>query len=202
MSYDGGVYFILDRDSNALKIGKANNFQERLDDLQVGNPNDLEIIHHIQCTSSDHSIQLEGQLHKKYEQLHMRGEWFRYNEEAFRELIDKGTSLKLNEKRKPLIRSTLWGDEPMFGPKNSPNCYFYTYLSAQILTNYEEAKDMKIPFRVMKYPTNGVPKLIHNGHVYSLALNRVFISTKKHNEILEERRFKKSQEYQELQLAS
>jgi hypothetical protein len=184
MSY---VYFVLDRTSNAIKIGKANDIEIRMSDLQVGNPNPLELIHHIKCSSSKHSILLEGQLHSKYEELHLRGEWFRYDEEVFQELITEGTDIKLREKRPPLVVSTLWGDKELFGPKNSPKCYFYNHLTAQILTNYEDAKDMKIPFRTMDYPTHGKPLLMH----YSNKLNKVFISTKKHQENIEMNQFNK-----------
>jgi len=184
MSY---VYFVLDRISNSIKIGKANDIEIRMSDLQVGNPNPLELIHYIKCSSSKHSILLEGQLHSKYEKLHLRGEWFRYDEEVFQELITEGTDIKIREKRAPLVISTLWGEEELFGPKNSPKCYFYGHLTAQILSNYEDAKTKKIPFRVMDYPTHGKPLLMP----YSNKLNKVFISTKKHQENIEMNQFNK-----------
>ena len=46
MSY---VYFILDEKSKAIKIGKANNIEQRLSDLQTGNPNILNVIYQIEC---------------------------------------------------------------------------------------------------------------------------------------------------------
>ena len=45
MSY---VYFILDIVSNSIKIGKANDIQERLSGLQTGNPNILNVIYQIE----------------------------------------------------------------------------------------------------------------------------------------------------------
>jgi len=184
MSY---VYFILDRISNAVKIGKANSIEDRIGELQVGNPNPLELIHYIKCGTSRHSILLEGQLHSKYEKLHLRGEWFRYDVEVFQELITEGTDIKIREKRAPLVISTLWGDKELFGPKNSPKCYFYGHLTAQILSNYEDAKSMKIPFRTMDYPTQGKPLLMPHSNI----LNKVFISTKKHQENIKMNQFNK-----------
>jgi hypothetical protein len=186
MDYNGGVYFAYDKNSNAIKIGKANIFEERLGELQVGNPNPLEIIHYIKCKSSDHSILLEGQLHKQFEHLYLRGEWFRYDEVVFQKIFIKGTSIQIKEKRSPLVTSTLFGPEE-FGIEQFPSCYFYPHLTAQILDNYESALRKKVPFRTMKYPTHGKPMLQH----YSNKTDKVFISAKKHQENLEFNRFNK-----------
>ena len=44
------------------------------------------------------------------------------------------------EKRKPLIINTLYGETiEYFGIKNSPPCYFYPNLTAQIRDNYEDS---------------------------------------------------------------
>ena len=53
------VYFILDTASNAVKIGKANNIEQRMSDLQTGNPNPLKLIHEIECESEKQSFLLE-----------------------------------------------------------------------------------------------------------------------------------------------
>ena len=183
------VYFALDKNSNAIKIGKANDIETRLSDLQVGNPNPLEVIHYIQCKSSDHSIVMEGLLHQLFSHLHLRGEWFDYKPEEFANLFEEGTSIKVKEKRSPLIVNTVFGEETLFGVENSPRCYFYPHLTAQILTNFEDASRMKVPFRTMKYPTYGKPMLMP----HSSTLDRVFISAKKHQENIELNKFNKSQ---------
>ena len=80
------VYFILDEKSNAIKIGKANHIQERFSDLQTGNPNPLQVIYYIKCSTEQKSEELEKTLHRKFESFRIRpnGEWFTYNESFFK----------------------------------------------------------------------------------------------------------------------
>ena len=47
------VYFIHDENSNTVKIGKANDIVARLNDLQVGNSNELKIIKIIECITEE-----------------------------------------------------------------------------------------------------------------------------------------------------
>jgi hypothetical protein len=183
------VYFILDRYSNAVKIGKANVITERLPGLQTGNPNLLEVIHSIECESVEHAEQLEKQLHRKYEHYHIRGEWFEYDDAIYEEILVETTNIKSKPRRDPLEIITVEGVKKMFGPENSPRCYFYPHMPAQIKDNFENASTMKTPFRVQKYPTNGKQMLLP----YSTKLDRVFISGKKHNENLELNRFLKEE---------
>ena len=65
MSY---VYFILDETSNAIKIGKANDIDERISGLQTGNPNELILLHYIKCESVENAFNLEKYCHDKFEQ--------------------------------------------------------------------------------------------------------------------------------------
>lgn len=70
----GIVYYIRDTRTNYIKIGRTDGDPEdRLSCLQVGNPSELIIVKLIEC---DDSIALERELHKKYAEFHIRGEWF------------------------------------------------------------------------------------------------------------------------------
>jgi len=179
------VYFILDEKSNAVKIGKANDVQDRLSKLQTGNPNQLQLLWYIPCDNTNDAFELEAELHMKYESLWIKGEWFTYDESVFNQVLVEKLNTKRKEKRKALSISTLYGEVEYFGVKNTPKCFFYATQMAQILTNYEEALGMKVPFRTMSYPTYGEKKLLPWSH----ETNKVFISTKKHNELLEYKRF-------------
>jgi hypothetical protein len=186
------VYFILDEKSNAVKIGKANNIHERFSDLQTGNPNKLEVIYFIECSTVERSSQLEKKLHKKFDSLRIRtnGEWFTYDEEVFRQFFKEDTDFITKEKRKPLIINTLFGETiEYFGIKNNPQCYFYSDLSAQIMDSYENSIRLSVPFRVMRYPTYGKQMLLP----YSTETDKVFISYKKHKENMELNRFNRTE---------
>ena len=69
-----GVYFVAV--GAAVKIGCAKHLQSRLQDLQVGSPERLEVIgYRLTATAPDARV-LERQLHRQYADLRVRGEWF------------------------------------------------------------------------------------------------------------------------------
>ena len=188
MSY---VYFILDITSGAIKIGKANNIYERLPGLQTGNPNELVVLHYIECESVEDAFNLEKNCHDKFNHLHVRGEWFKYDKELFQNFFIEETVFKIKTKRESLTVKNLFGqDTVIFDIATHPRCYFYKEYVAQIYDSYEKAERLTIPFRTMEYPTHGKSLLLP----YSNKINRVFISTKKHEEIMELKRFKKLEE--------
>jgi len=182
-----GVYFLLDEKSNALKIGKANDVEDRINKLQTGNPNKLRLMHYINCSSEKHGFLLEKQYHEKFKHLRISGEWFKYDEQLFQSLFDSEINTKPKSKREALTISTLFGEETVRDINQHPHCFFYPELVAQIKESYEKSLSLKLPFRTMKYPTNGKQML----WPHSIEVDRVFISAKKHNENLKLKKFEK-----------
>lgn len=79
-NYIGSVYFITEVPfSGKIKIGRSKNIRRRCQQLQVGNPNKLAVLHHI--TTND-NIALEKQLHAEFHRYHIRGEWFAISQET------------------------------------------------------------------------------------------------------------------------
>jgi len=74
------VYFILNEDSNAIKIGLAKDVNKRLTALQTSSPAHLKLIKTIQTNGADAARQLEQSLHEKFDGLRLAGEWFRVDE--------------------------------------------------------------------------------------------------------------------------
>ena len=74
------VYFIQDEANDAVKIGKANDCQKRLIDLQVGNPTALKLVGYVECEASA-VASVEGMIHGRFEPHWLSGEWFRFHEE-------------------------------------------------------------------------------------------------------------------------
>lgn len=68
------AYFILDEKSNAVKIGISWFIEKRLRAIQSCNPNKLKIIAIIPCGD-------ENELHCKFEDFWIHGEWFKYEGE-------------------------------------------------------------------------------------------------------------------------
>ena len=68
------IYFISSQ--NQIKIGYSNNPIKRLKNMQVGNPNELVLL-----LFYEGSIYEEQELHTKFSEYHVRGEWFRYSRE-------------------------------------------------------------------------------------------------------------------------
>jgi hypothetical protein len=176
------VYLILDEAKNAVKIGKANDVEQRLSDLQIGNATELVVLSVIPCISEKHSKDIEIDLHHEYSEYHLRGEWFRYDESVFKELIQSGIQFTPKKTREPLIvsRNTLFGEEEVFNSDKAPQCYFYTKLKAQSLGKFEKIANLTISWRTMSYPTEGKQELLPFSEDY----DRVFISDRKHKENL------------------
>ena len=71
--HKGKIYFILDKENDAVKIGIADNPISRLSDIQVGNPHELSLIKTI-----DNGTQAkEKRLHKQFAEQRLNGEWFK-----------------------------------------------------------------------------------------------------------------------------
>ena len=84
------VYMISISESYIVKVGIAQNPQERLSTLQIGNPYNLILETQTNSMySREHAIQIESYIHKKLEELggHMRGEWYHLDAKIFDETI-------------------------------------------------------------------------------------------------------------------
>ena len=68
------VYFITD--GHFVKIGKANNIQQRLLFLQTGNPNKLKVLKVISCKDSQEAFELETFFHHCFADKRKQSEWF------------------------------------------------------------------------------------------------------------------------------
>lgn len=78
------IYFILNCDSEAVKIGIAKNVKQRIASLQTSSPSELKLLGKIQAESVSKARELEQSLHKTFDKYRVRGEWF----EASVELLD------------------------------------------------------------------------------------------------------------------
>ena len=67
------VYFVRAGKYGPIKIGKSVNPEMRLAELQTGNLKRLRIIGLI----SNASFEVERELHRKFERLLIRGEWYK-----------------------------------------------------------------------------------------------------------------------------
>ena len=69
------VYFISDEDGY-IKIGKASNVEARFNQLQTASRQELKV---LAVKRGGHV--LEGELHKRFSHLRVRGEWFHFTSE-------------------------------------------------------------------------------------------------------------------------
>ena len=67
-----------DKKRGAIKIGIASNVESRLDTLQIGNPNKLEILLVYKAKSRKHAFALENWMHRTFKKENIRGEWFKH----------------------------------------------------------------------------------------------------------------------------
>ncbi len=72
------VYAFILWDSGRVKIGVAVDPYERLAKLQTANPEDLRFLGYL---ASESPLQLEAELHRRFRDSHIRGEWFDWSDE-------------------------------------------------------------------------------------------------------------------------
>jgi hypothetical protein len=72
-----GVYFV--QCEGFVKIGKTVNLRQRLMTHQMSTPFELTLLGFVQCPSY-RLDETEGQFHRRFLDLHHRGEWFRLEE--------------------------------------------------------------------------------------------------------------------------
>lgn len=71
------IYFILNQDSNAIKIGHAKNIDRRMKSLQTSSPAKLELLKLIPVQGRMEAKKLELSLHQKFSDIRLTGEWFK-----------------------------------------------------------------------------------------------------------------------------
>lgn len=71
------VYFILNEDSNAIKIGRAKDLAKRMKSLQTSSPAKLKLIKSVQVEGGSEAQKLEQSLHKHFSEIRLAGEWFK-----------------------------------------------------------------------------------------------------------------------------
>lgn len=191
------VYFILNKDCSTIKIGFSDDVKRRCNDLQGPNSSLLTIENVIECNSEKSARDLERMFHDYYENYHVRGEWFTSESiiedfEYFDNIEFLNETLKENKKNGGIEVQTLEGTKTVLRIKDYPRCFFYTFLPAQIMTSKEKAFNKKNPFRTFKYPTKNKFMLFdNNGKLLSDEKDRVYISSRFHNQYRALMTFKK-----------
>ena len=71
------VYFILNEDSNAIKIGRAKNLARRMMSLQTSSPAKLKLIKSVSVEGAREAQELERALHQQFSEIRLAGEWFK-----------------------------------------------------------------------------------------------------------------------------
>ena len=79
------IYFIGSLESGTVKIGRSDNPEKRLTELQTGNPHKLVLYGVIENVSQE----LESELHRILDPFRLEGEWFRLTNEVIRFMISK-----------------------------------------------------------------------------------------------------------------
>lgn len=81
------IYFILDETNNAVKIGyTGRDIQTRKIDIERYNPGSIKILGAIKIGQKARTY--ENKIHETFKKYHIRGEWYRYEEEV-RKSIEK-----------------------------------------------------------------------------------------------------------------
>src|SRR5665647_308655 len=88
------IYFIGSLESGTVKIGRSNDPENRLAELQTGNPHKLVLYGVI----DDVSHELETRLHQLFDHLHINSEWFKLTDELLQFMINKTDETSMDYK--------------------------------------------------------------------------------------------------------
>lgn len=85
----GGVYFLQTSLANdgPVKIGQATCIRKRIKSIQTSHPWPLRLIGYIPATDTNNRSKLEYDLHLRFEDSRMSGEWFRHTPEFLAAII-------------------------------------------------------------------------------------------------------------------
>lgn len=86
------VYLI--SDGELIKIGKANDINVRISQLQTGNASTLRPLGYIRCSSSVSALNVEKSIHHALKRNNVRGEWF---STSVRDIEALGYNVELGE---------------------------------------------------------------------------------------------------------
>jgi hypothetical protein len=79
------IYFIGSVELGAVKIGKSNNPDKKLTELQTGNSNELILYGIIKDVKEDY----EMKIHQIFDHIWLKGEWFKLTDELIQYMINK-----------------------------------------------------------------------------------------------------------------
>lgn len=88
----GYVYLLIDELSNYLKIGVSIDVNTRLSGIQSSCPYEIYCIDSFICRNPYNE---EALLHKKFDYLRHRGEWFKFDEDIIKEFALRTTTIRL-----------------------------------------------------------------------------------------------------------
>lgn len=78
------LYLIRMKDTDLVKIGRTSNVKNRLDDLNIGNPYELELLYTVKMFNYG---KLEQRTHKFVDDKRVKGEWFKLNDDYIEKTI-------------------------------------------------------------------------------------------------------------------
>ena len=81
------VYIIKNLDSGNLKIGVGSDPVKRLKQLQTGSDSELSLVYTSFLCSN--AFSLENDVHNRFKEFHVRGEWFKLSEKEIINYLEK-----------------------------------------------------------------------------------------------------------------
>lgn len=91
---DSGYIYVLRAENNTYKIGRAKNIKSRITTIQTSSPLKID---EVLSFFSDNYIEIESELHKRYGEKRIIGEWFSLSSEDISEIREYADGIT-NEK--------------------------------------------------------------------------------------------------------
>ena len=172
------VYAVRDPVSNKIKFGFAEDFENRLKDIQCGNPNTLELVYKVNVPTHLKANE-ERKAHNYFKDLHYRGEWY---STTSRQAIDYLDTVRAEYVNLPTLDEVInIKKRYRKGVRKAPPCFFYEDHQAQDKGMSNPKTKDSSRYRTMTWYN------INESHPSYAGKNkngtiRVYISGKKHQE--------------------
>lgn len=89
-----GNIYLISINNEYYKIGYAKDVAKRISYMQVSCPYPIELTHII---VTEHTIRLETMLHRRYQDKHVQGEWFRLTHEDVADICSIASPITVND---------------------------------------------------------------------------------------------------------
>ena len=141
----GNIYVVVDSERKYAKVGIARNVQNRFAGLQTACPLELKLFKVYPCT---YARLREAKIHESLQQLHIRGEWFNWDQFTVEQAIEQALLIPDDTFRRiPVSRWAFYEKRPVKRSDTGETFTSVQEAAKAVLGSPEAARALKAAIR-------------------------------------------------------